>query len=227
MRAPGSGQARVEGRQIRDVLPTSLSPRQPPKPEGGDAPYANADADPGRRIALLPSRALAAETTASLIETGQLKFQRAICRGRWPPSQRLKAVAGRCPAADPARQRLPEAGQSWPRPRPICARRCASIPSCRMPSRFGLSWRPSSPIASDRKKPPSFWRAGARKSAPYRLALQPGPGARALGNFAGAAEAYGRAVQQKPAELDARLSLAGALRKAGRHAEVWLRRVRR
>lgn len=170
---------------------------------------------------LLPSRAMAAETTASLIETGQLKFQ----KGDMPGALAAFAAAQKLSPGDA--QPLILRGSVYQKLGKLAEAeadlRAALRLNPKLPNAFEVRAELAA-ILTDSKRPKEaaelleqLVRENPRHTdSLYNLGLA----REALGNFAGAAEAYGRAVQQKPAELDARLSLAGALRKAGRHAEA-------
>lgn len=165
--------------------------------------------------------AWAAETTQSLIETGQRKFGQGDLAGA------LSAFAAAVQKSPADAQPLILRGSVY--------QKLGKLPEAEADLRAALRLNPKLPnafdvraelaaILADSKRPKDaaelleqLLRENPRHAdSLYNLGLS----REALGDFPAAAAAYARAVREKPSEPDLRLALAGAQRKAGRHAEA-------
>lgn len=168
----------------------------------------------------LPS-AIAAETTQSLIETGQRKFQ----SGDLPGALAAFAAAQKQSPGDA--QPLILRGSVYQKLGKLAEAeadlRAALRLNPKLPNAFEVRAELAA-ILTDSKRPKEaaelleqLLRENPRHAdSLYNLGLA----REALADFPAAAAAYARAVREKPSEVDVRLALVGALRKAGRPAEA-------
>lgn len=165
--------------------------------------------------------AVAAETTQSLIETGQLKFQ----KGDLPGALAAFAAAQKQSPGDA--QPLILRGSVYQKLGKLAEAeadlRAALRLNPKLPNAFEVRAELAA-ILTDSKRPKEaaelleqLLRENPRHAdSLYNLGLA----REALADFPAAAAAYARAVREKPSEVDVRLALVGALRKAGRPAEA-------
>lgn len=165
--------------------------------------------------------ARAAETTASLIETGQRKFAQGDLAGA------LSAFAAAQKGAPTDAQPLILRGAVYQKLGKLAEAeadlRAALRLNPKLPNAFDVKAELAA-ILTDSKRPKEaaelleqLLRENPRHAdSLYNLGLA----RETLGEFPAAAAAYGRAVREKPTELDVRLAWAGALRKAGQNAEA-------